>query len=108
MKVTELEHLIDRIVKAERLAESRNASMMDAMRVQNDERARAQDYISAANLLSQKLNESDRVIAKQSSAIESLYLALCDVRDNVKDDEPAMWEAIDKALAEAALVRGAA
>ena len=106
MKVSELEVLIDRIVKAERLAEVRNNAIMDATRERNEASAKAHGYISAATVLSQKVNETDRLLTKCESDLESMYFLVIDLCEKVKAGAPLIAQDVESTIEQANNLRG--
>ena len=98
MKNSNFEFLIDRIVDAERRdAISANGEKFAAneVRALRAEKSQLQDRLMVTEHHTNKMKE----------ALDSLYVALCDVVENVKSDAPEMWQRADDALAKAKVFR---
>jgi len=59
------------------------------------------------NGLRDKLMVTDHYSAKIKESLDGLYVALCDVVENVESDAPEMWQRCEDALAKAKVFRDA-
>lgn len=99
MKASELEVLIDRIVKAERLADARNNSIAISRRDIENISAQKDQYLDAANATAIAMRN-------MQSSLESMYFLVIDLCEKVKSGAPLIAQEVEATIEQANNLRG--
>lgn len=105
MRQDEFEHMLTRLIG---LAGKIKFGEIEINRLEQRDRElinRLNKSQEEINDLQNKLMTTDHYSNKMKEAFDGLYVALCDVVENVKSDAPEMWQRADDALTKAKVFR---